>query len=139
MAHGVVAATLGPADHGKNPVAHGLQPATLLARGEGHIGFRPFARPVILLAVESGGAEPILQSEIVRVLDAEPSLLGRIHQKQAAERPERLPAEILFAFLIDDDHPPAGIGQFGRGHETRKPRANHDHVRIGRHCLFSPR
>src|SRR5205823_5321724 len=60
VAHRVVAAALGPADHGKAAMAHRAQPVALFARRERHIGLRPFAWPEILGAVEAGGAEPVL-------------------------------------------------------------------------------
>ena len=39
---------------------------------------------------------------------------GRIDEKQSTERPERLAAEILFAFLIEHDDALAGVGNFSR-------------------------
>jgi hypothetical protein len=55
---------------------------------------------------------------------------GRVDEEQSAERPERLPAERGLAFLIEDDDPPSRIGELGGGHEARKPRADHDGVRV---------
>ena len=133
VAHGVIAAALGPPHNGKNAVAHRLKPAALLAGCERDIGFGPFSWPVILVAVESGGSHPVLQRQVVGVLDAEPALLGCIDKEQSAERPESLPAEILLAFLIDHDHALACIGQFGRGHEARQPCTDDNYVRIIRH------
>src|SRR6266480_2825301 len=49
------------------------------AAGEGDVGLGPAPRPEIFLAVEAGGAHPVLQCEVVGVLDAEPALLRRIH------------------------------------------------------------
>src|SRR4051812_16365742 len=74
VAHRVIAAALGPADHRENAVTHRAQPIALLAGGKGHIGFRPFARPLILLAIEPGGTHPVLQREFVGILDAKPAL-----------------------------------------------------------------
>ncbi len=136
--HGVIAAALGPADHRKNPVSHRPQPVAFLAGCESDIGFGPFSRPVILVAIKTGGPEPVLQCEVVRILDAEPPLLGRVDQKQPAERPEGLSADILLAFLIDDDHSFAGIGEFGGGHEASQSRADDDCVRIVRHFVSPP-
>src|ERR1700754_2337850 len=45
VAHCVVAAALGPADHRENTVAHRAQPVTLLAGCERNISFGPFPRP----------------------------------------------------------------------------------------------
>src|SRR3954469_4435987 len=74
VAHGVVAAALGPADHGEDAVAHGAQPGSFFARGEGHIGFGPSPRPVVLIAVEAGRPHPVLERQVVTVLDAKPAL-----------------------------------------------------------------
>src|ERR1700754_4839431 len=85
VAHGIVAAAFGPADHREDAMAHRAQPGAFFARGERHIGLGPSARPVIVVAVETGRAHPVLQREVVAVLDAEPALLGRINQEQSAE------------------------------------------------------
>ncbi len=69
------------------------------------------------------------------ILDAEPPLLRRIDQEQPAERPERLPAEILLAFLIDNDHAFTGVGQFGRSDKASQPGSDNNHVRIARHIV----
>ncbi len=136
VAHRVIAAALGPADHRENTVAHRAQPVALFAGRERHIGFRPLPRPKILLAVEAGGAHPVLQREVVGILDAEPALLRRIHQKQAAERPEGLAAEALFALLVDHDDAFSGVGDFGGGHQPGQTAADHDHIRIASHCCL---
>ena len=101
-------------------MAHRAQPAALFAGGERHVSFRPAPRPEILVAVEARRSHPVLQREIVAVLDAEPALFGRIDQKQSAERPEGLAAEALLAFLVDHDDALAGVGDFGRGDEARE-------------------
>src|SRR4051794_18501742 len=72
-----VAAALGPADDGEDAMAHRVQPGTFLAAGEVDVGLRPPSRPAVLVAVEAGGAEPVLPGELVTVLDAQPPLLGR--------------------------------------------------------------
>ena len=130
MAHRVVAAAFGPADHRKDPVAHGAEPAAFFASRERDIGFRPALRPEILIAVEARRSHPVLQRQIVTVLDAEPALFWAIDQKQPAERPECLPAEALFALLIDHDDAFAGVGNFGRGNEACEAAADHDYVCI---------
>jgi len=134
VTHRVVAAALGPADHRKDPVAHGAEPAAFFPRRERDIGFRPALRPKILIAVEARRSHPVLQRQIVAVLDAEPALFGAIDQKQPAERPERLPAEALLALLIDHDDAFAGVGNFRRGNEAREAPADHDYV-----CIISHR
>src|SRR6266571_1997810 len=68
-------AALGPADHGEDAMAHRAQPVALFARRERDIGLGPLAWPKILVAVEAGGAEPVLHRELEGVLDAEPALL----------------------------------------------------------------
>ena len=133
VAHGVIAAALRPADHGKDPVAHRAQPSALFTGGERDIGFRPALRPKILVAVEARRSHPVLQRKIVAVLDAEPALLRRIHQKQSAERPEGLAAKALLAFLVDHDDALAGIGDFRRGNEAGETGSDHDYVCIVSH------
>ena len=100
-------------------------------------GERP-PRPVILAAVEAGGAAPVLPRQIMAVLDAEAALLRRIDQEQTAERPERLTAEALLALLLDDDDALAGVREFRRRDQPGQTRADHDHVRLFRHRLFRP-
>jgi hypothetical protein len=119
-------------------VSHRPQPAAFLAGRKGDIGFGPAPRPQILVAVETGGAHPVLQREFETVLDAEPALFGTIDQKQSAERPEGLAAEALFAFLIDHNDAFAGIGDLGRGNQARQTPTDHDYVRLVSHCAVSP-
>src|SRR5689334_12880501 len=135
MAHRVIATAFGPADYGKNTVTHGAQPFALLSGRKSDISFCPLTRPVVVLAVEARGAHPVLQSQIVGILDAEPALFRRIDQEQSAERPEGLAAQALFAFLVEQDDALAGIGDFGRGHQPRQPAADHDHVGISHRIL----
>src|SRR5947209_18031359 len=103
VADRAIAAAFRPADNGEEAEALPIKPGTFLAGGEGDIGFGPAPRPIILRPVEPGSAEPILQRQLVGVADAQPALLRRIDEKQAAERPEGLAAEILLALLIDHD------------------------------------
>ena len=138
MAHRVVTAALRPADDGEEPKAHGAEPCPFFACRERHIGFRPAPRPEILVAVEARRPDPVLQGEVVTVLDAESALFPRIHQKQAAERPEGLAAEALFALLIDHDDALAGVGNLRRGNQARQARADHNYVRIACHRMIPP-
>src|SRR6266700_2622401 len=101
VAHGVITAALGPADDRKDPMTHGAEPIALLAGCERDIGFRPALRPKVFRPVEAGRSHPVLEREIVTVLDAKPALLRAIDQEQAAERPKRLAAKALLALLID--------------------------------------
>src|SRR4051794_30960656 len=71
-----VAAALRPADDWENAMSHGVQPGAFLPASEVDVCLRPLARPVVLLAVECRGAQPVLPGELTAVLDAQPSLLG---------------------------------------------------------------
>ncbi len=130
VAGGEIAAALGPADDREPAHAHGVQPRPLFAGGEIDIGLGPLARPVVLVAVEAGGAEPVLQGKLARVADAKPALLGRVHQHQPAERPKRLASEGGFRFLVEQDHLLAGVGELGGGGQTRETGADDDYVRV---------
>ena len=123
-----ISAALGPADNGENLQALRTQPGALFARREIHICLGPAAWPVILVAVETGRAEPVLQREIARVVHAHAALLGRVDEEQSAERPERLAAERAFRLLIENDDLAPGVGELGRSHEPRKPGAHHNGV-----------
>src|SRR6202158_850204 len=136
VAHGIVAAALGPADDGEDSMAHRAEPSAFLAGCERHIGFRPAPWPKILVAIKPRRPQPVLQRQIVAVLDAEPALFGAIDQKQAAERPEGLAAEVLFALLVDHDDALAGVGDFSCGDEARQPAADHDYVCIACHRII---
>ena len=94
---------------------------------------------MILVAIEACSTPPILQRKLIGIPDAEPALLGRVDQEQAAERPERLATKVLLAFLIDDDDALAGVGKLGCGNKTGKARTHHDHIGIVSHCrLHAP-
>jgi hypothetical protein len=80
------------------------------ASGEPHVGVRPKPRP--RSSERSNAAEPVLKRKISGIADAKPALFWRIDQKQSAERPERLAAKTLFAFLIDRDDSLAAAGDF---------------------------
>src|SRR4029078_4341595 len=130
--HRIIAAAFGPADHGKDAVAHRAQPVALFSGRERDIGLRPALRPKILIAVEARGADPVLQRQRVAVLDAEPALFGAIHKKKAGERTEGLAAEALLAFLVDHDDALAGVGDFGCRDQPGQSAADHDYV-----CVLS--
>jgi hypothetical protein len=40
---------------------------------------------MVVIAVKARSAHPVLQCEIVGILNAEPALFRRVHQKQSAE------------------------------------------------------
>src|SRR5215470_14546037 len=84
---GRIAAALGPADDGKPAHASGSQPGALLAGCEADVGCRPLARPMILLAVEAGRSQPVLQREVVGIANAHAPLFGAVDKEQPAERP----------------------------------------------------
>ncbi len=85
---------------------------------------------MVLGPVELRAAEPVLQGEVVGVLDAHPALLGAVDEEQSAERPEGLTAEVLLGLLVDQDDPPAGVGQLGGGDETGEPGPHDDDVSV---------
>src|SRR4051794_16510099 len=58
VAHSVVAATLGPADYGKDPMPHRPQPGAFFSSREPHVGFCPALRPNVLVAIESRRTHP---------------------------------------------------------------------------------
>ena len=124
----VVAAALRPADHRKELDASIAQPGSLLAGGESDVSLRPPAWPMVLHAVEAGCPHPIGQREFVAVANAHPALFGRIDQKDAAERPERLAAERGLRLLVEQEHFPAGVGEFIRRDEPGEPSADDEGV-----------
>jgi hypothetical protein len=62
-------------------------------------------------------------------------LFRRVDEEQTAERPERLAAEILLAFLIDHDNALAGIGNFRSRDKARESAADDDDIRINGHTV----
>ena len=125
-----VAAALGPADVGHELHAHPGQPCALLAGGEVDVGLGPAPRPLVLVAVEARGAQPVLPGELVRVLDPQPALLGAVDEHQPAQGPERLTAQRGLRLLVEEDDLAAGVGQLRGGDEAREPRADDDGVRV---------
>lgn len=85
---------------------------------------------MVLDPVEPGRAHPVLVGEVEGIAHAEAALLGGVHQEQPAQRPECLPSEVLLGLLVDDDHPLAGIRQFGGGHEPGEAGPDNDRIRI---------
>ena len=88
---------------------------------------------MVFIAVEGCCPHPILQSEIVGIANAHAALLGRVHKKDAAERPEGLTAQRLFGLLIDQDNFTPGFDEFRRCDEPREPPAHDNDVRIISH------
>lgn len=106
-------------------------------RGKLQIGFGPLFRPMIFRAVELCRAEPVLPGKLQIVLDAKAALFGTVDHEKPAKRPEGLPANGVFAFLLQQDHLFAGSGQFMCGSKPRKARPDDNRIRI-RHCASSP-
>jgi hypothetical protein len=133
---GQVTAPLGPAHQGKPAHPHRVQPGAFLPGGEVDVGLRPPVGPVVLpgrvvdAAVEIRAARPVLPGQFQGVLDPHPALLRRVHQEQAAERPERLAAQVRLGLLVQQQHAPTDARQLGGGGQSRQPGAHHDHVRI---------
>src|SRR5690606_3626220 len=76
----------------------------------------------------AGGAKPVLPGQIPRVPDPEATLLGRVDEEEAAERPERLAAQRLRWLLVDDDHPLPRVGELHGGDEPGQAGAHDDRV-----------
>jgi hypothetical protein len=129
-----VPAALSPADDREQLDALRREPRPLLAGGEGEVGLGPLPAPLVFVfAVELGAREPVLPGEIVRVLDAHATLLGSVDEEEPAERPPGLTAERRLRLLFEHDDPLAGFDEFGRRHQARQSRADHDHISLRRH------
>ena len=103
MLVGQRASAFGPADDREPAHAERMQPRPHLACGKFKIGLGPAARIVIFRPVELRRAEPVLPGKRKAVANLQAALLGRIHHEEPAKRPEGLPAERIFAFLVEDD------------------------------------
>ena len=57
-----------------------------------------------------------------------PPLLGRVDEEQPAERPERLPAEVGLGLLLEQEHPPPGVGELRGGDQPGEPGPDDDDV-----------
>src|SRR5690606_9024737 len=99
---GDTAAALRPPDQREERDALLDQPRALLAGGEVEVRLGPPPWPVVLLAVEPGGAHPVLVGEVVAVVDAQPALFGRVDEEEPPEGPERLATQAGLGFLVDD-------------------------------------
>ena len=130
MTGGEIAAALGPADDREEPHALLVQPGPLLTRGEVDVRLGPSPWPLVLVAVEARGAEPVLPGELAGVADAQPALLRGVDEEQPAERPVGLSAERLRRLLVEQDHPPTGVGELGGGDQPGQPGPHDDDVGI---------
>ena len=130
----VVPAAFGPANQGEDLQPTLAQPAALLPRGEVDVGVRPLPRPIVLVPVERGRAQPVLQRQLVAVLDAHPALLGAVDEEQATERPEGLPAQVGAVLLLDDQHAFTGhlgvLGQLGGRDQSGESGSDNDDVSV---------
>ena len=80
------------------------------------------------VAVEAGRAEPVLPGQLERVVHPQPALLRGVDQEQPAERPPGLAAEGRLGLLLEQDHPLAGVGQLGGGHQPGQTGPHDDDV-----------
>jgi len=67
----------------------------------------------------------------MRIVHSEPPLLRRVDEKDAAKRPEGLPAQPGLGFLLDQNDPLPGVGQFRRRDQPGQSRADDDDIRGG--------
>ena len=105
-----------------------MQPRALLLLRERDVGLGPQPGRAIFFTIERRGAKPILERELVRILDPAAALLGTVDEEQSSERPERLSAKTALGFLIDDDDAFARARDFGCRDESREPRSDHNDV-----------
>ena len=131
VAVGGVAPALCPADNGKESHAALAQPGALLAGGELQVGLGPLPRPVILVAVEAGAAEPVLPGELEAVLDAHAALLGGVDEEEPAERPPGLAAEAGLGLLLEHGNGLARGDELRGSDEAGEARSDDDRVRVG--------
>ncbi|KAJ0163891.1 hypothetical protein CTA2_2171 [Colletotrichum tanaceti] len=143
VALGRAGAPLGPADVEQEAHAPGFHVVLHLVGGEVDKGLGPAARPgVLLLAVELRRAEPVPHGELPRVLDAHPPLFFRVDAEDAAQRPERLAAEVLVVLLVEDDGRHAALRELKGCDQTGEATADDDGgplekllLSLGAHCF----
>ena len=137
--HGIPRATrygapsLRPADDREEVHSLRAQPRPFLAGGEGDIGLGPFARPVVFGPIESGRDHPVLFRPLLRVANPKPALLRGVDEKEAAERPEGLPAQPRCGLLFEQDHAAARLRELRRGDQSGEAGADDDDVRAVTH------
>ena len=59
-----------------------------------------------------------MESQFVGIADFQAPLFGRVHQKETAQRPERLTSQVLLAFLVDQNDAASAFQQFASGYQT---------------------
>src|SRR5699024_6084664 len=109
---GVAGAALGPADGGQDVEPQVLEVAALLIGGEADVLPTPGFRPAVVRGVfELRGVLPVSPGEVFAVLDPHEPLLRAVDVEQATEGPERLSAEVIAVFLVqNEDVQPARCG-----------------------------
>ena len=126
----VVSAPLGPADSGEDLQPTLTEPAALLPRGKVDVGVRPLPRPVVLRPIETRGAKPVLQRQLVAVADAQPPLFGAVDEEQPAEGPECLTAEVVGVLLVNDQNSASPFDEFACRDQTGQSGPNDDDISI---------
>jgi len=119
---------LGPAYRRKPAEPLRTQPLPHLTGGEIHVRLGPLPRPAVVVPIEARCRDPVTHRELVRVANAEPPLFRCIHHEQTTERPERLAAEALLAFLIEEEHAAPGVGGFRGSDEPSETGAGDDDI-----------
>src|SRR5699024_5770371 len=128
---GVAGAALGPTDGGQNVEPQVLEVAALLVGGKADVFPAPGLRPAVVRGVlELGGILPVAPGQVFAVLDPHEPLLRAVDVEQSTEGPERLSAQVITAFLVqDEDVQPTRCGLIG-GDEPRQACTDDDDVRI---------
>jgi hypothetical protein len=75
-----------------------------------------------------GGTHPVVRRQREAVADAHATLFGCVDHEEAAKRPECLPAEGVFAFLVDDQRFLAAIAEFGGRGEAGQPSTHNNNI-----------
>ncbi|MNI52213.1 hypothetical protein D3C73_1069770 [compost metagenome] len=143
MAERLAGASLRPAHHGRQLDVMLTQPVAFFTGGELNIGAAPAHRPFVfgqgaVQAIPARAAPPIPPGKVETVVHAQASLLRRVHQEQAPERPERLAAKIARVFLVHQQNTAACPCQFVRRNQACEPAANDNDVPV-HHVLLKKR
>ena len=130
---------LSPPDDRQELHAEITEVVALLPCREVQVGLGPLAPPVVFLAVELRGVEPVSFSELAVVLDSEAALLWRVDEKDSSQRPESLSAEVVGILLIDKDDLLAGLRGLIRRDQSGKSGADDNNVcsTCGALCVHS--
>ena len=106
-----------------------VQPRPLLAGREVDVRLGPAAAASGPLAVELGAAHPVLQRQLVGVLDAHPALLGAC-RRGTARRATRTPGRRgdCSRLLVEQEHLLARVGELGGGDQPGQAGSDDDDV-----------